>query len=428
MRRKEKTAVLEEGFIDPAVEPCSTFSSDSDRAGFEAAAEMLRQGFRPEPETVRIEQFVNAPVYRDYPHPEGDAALKPSLRLAGHPFRGDLLVLRASIQAAGAGAGSGKFAGDGVDYIVLADISGSMAIGRAEVGAEAFPGTLASHLEPADTMDIRHIGGGEEDINSEIVEFLSLCRRRNSARGQVAILVTDLRSVPEEGMAEMMLNLLRDARNSNLRFNVVAFGGSARSGVNSSGRTSDRWGEDLAEAGGGIFLRAETPEDAAEMLDRDFESSFRIVADDVKIQVEFDPARVAAYRLAGYERRRMAAEDFRNDSVRAAGLPSGRQVTAIYELRMRPGAESGRVADMTVRSREPGGVGFTEANCRIDLSERVDFADAGDDFRLAFALAEWAGSMRYPERDGRAGIDAVIGLVPAGAEYRIFRELMQLSK
>ena len=407
-----------EGFTDPAEEPFSTFSIDSDRGSFQHACQLLREGVIPLPEDIRIEQFVNSPEYTSYPQPGKDEVLKPFLSLAVHPFRPGRHILRAAIQGGGSGGGS---AGNDAQFVIITDESGSMAIGNAAAEARIFRDDfLAENSNVKEVVPV-------SDAFAQIWNIIDRCTAMARNKNIVVILVSDLRWIPEKKGRENLLEMIRQARSKGVRLNVIAFGASGKDPVaDEYDISTDQWAEALCEAGGGIYLRADNGKEAMEMLGSEMQGRFQVIADDVKIQVEFDPAAVAGYRLLGYERRMMEAEDFRNDQVRAAPLLDGGQVTAVYELIMQPGYTSGRAAVMNVRYREPGGLGFAERKCEINAEDAIDI-ESDADFKAAAVIAEWARGLRYGDSTESVGTDLLLKNVPEGDNGR-FAEYMELIR
>ncbi len=410
------TAAPGEGFTDPAKEPLSTFSIESDSGSFQSACQLFRRGILPDPEDIRIEQFVNSPEYTGYPQPERDEVLKPFLTLAEHPFRPGRHILRAALQ------GSGEISGGGAPrFVIVCDESGSMAIGNAAAEAREFCDTLIGENENIAEIISVH------DAFAQMWSTLDRCIELAETGSISVVLVSDLRWIPEKYGRDDLLKNVNRAREKGVRLNVVAFGTGSRDPVATEEDIScDQWAEALCEAGGGVYMRATDSRQALEMMHNEMQGRLQVIADDVKIQVGFDPAVVAGYRLLGYERRLMAAEDFRNEQVRAAPLARGGQVTAVYELLLHPGCTAGRAAVMTVRYREPGGLGFAERKCIVNAESRIDI-NTDSDFKAAAVIAEWAWGLRYRYANESAGTDVLLDNMPGGDSGR-FAEYMELIR
>jgi Ca-activated chloride channel family protein len=144
--------------------------------------------------------------------------------------------------------------------------------------------------------------------------------------------------------------------------------------------------EQLANKGNGNYYYIDSMRMAERVFGRDFTKMLEDVAQDVKIQVEFDPEAVASYRLIGYENRNVADQDFRNDQVDAGEIGAGHQVTALYELTL-TGRPSDHLATVRVRAKKPRG--STAKEVALQVPARVvtrRFTDAPEDMRFATAV------------------------------------------
>ena len=152
------------------------------------------------------------------------------------------------------------------------------------------------------------------------------------------------------------------------------------------GNYKDSTMEQIADKGNGNYYYIDTPRMAERVFGRDLTQMIQDVAQDVKIQVEFDKDAVHAYRLVGYENRNIADKDFRNDKVDAGEIGAGHQVTALYELTLNRGAE-GKLATVRVRAKEPRGMSAKENSFDVPVSfvDRA-FEAAPDDMRFAVAV------------------------------------------
>jgi Ca-activated chloride channel family protein len=121
-----------------------------------------------------------------------------------------------------------------------------------------------------------------------------------------------------------------------------------------------------------------------------------VVAKDVKLQVEFDPAMVSRYRLVGYENRDIKDEDFRQDKVDAGEIGAGHQVTALYEIELTVTGKQAQapIGAIRIRHKEPAGATATEAAFPMVGGPALSFANSSTDFRFAFAVAAFADVLR----------------------------------
>src|SRR5205085_2899355 len=144
--------------------------------------------------------------------------------------------------------------------------------------------------------------------------------------------------------------------------------------------------EKIADQGNGNHYYVDTVRQAERVFGRDLTKMLQNVAQDVKVQVDFDPSKVRDYRLVGYENRDIADRDFRNDKVDAGEIGAGHQVTAMYELTMKPNAK-GTFATVRVRAKRPRGAHATEMAMDVPyfLIDRA-FERSPADFRFATAV------------------------------------------
>jgi Ca-activated chloride channel family protein len=160
------------------------------------------------------------------------------------------------------------------------------------------------------------------------------------------------------------------------------------------GNYKDELMEQLANKGNGNNYYIDGISQARRVFQQQLGATLEVVAKDVKIQVDFDPEKVARYRLIGYENRDIADHDFRDDKVDAGEIGAGHQVTALYELELAGDARDG-VATVRVRHKQPRGTVASEAAYAMPATARAaSFAAASSDFRFAFAVAAFADVLR----------------------------------
>ena len=181
---------------------------------------------------------------------------------------------------------------------------------------------------------------------------------------------------------------------------LAAIGKSAREGITLStlgfgmGNYNDVLMEQLADKGDGNYAYVDTLSEAKRVFVENLTATLQLVARDVKVQVDFNPAVVRSYRLLGYENRDVADKDFRNDKVDGGEIGAGHAVTALYELKLWPD-KAGRLATATVRYKLPEGSEAREVSRRIgtsDLADRLERAPAS--LQLAACAGEFAEILR----------------------------------
>jgi Ca-activated chloride channel family protein len=169
------------------------------------------------------------------------------------------------------------------------------------------------------------------------------------------------------------------------------------------GNYRDNLMEQLADRGNGNYAYVDTPGEARRIFGDEIGGTIEVVAQDAKIQVEFDPAAVARYRLVGYENRDVADEDFRDDRVDAGEIGAGHTVSAMYEVELRRGGPEG-IATVRIRAEPPGGGEALEHAYPFRADRmRAAFEAASTDFRFASAVTGFAEILRHSEhaRDWR---------------------------
>ena len=169
------------------------------------------------------------------------------------------------------------------------------------------------------------------------------------------------------------------------------------------GNYKDETMEQLANKGNGNNFYIDGLSQAKRVFQQQLGSTLEVVAQDVKLQVDFEPSMVARYRLIGYENRDVADVDFRNDAVDAGEIGAGHQVTAVYEIEPTEVLTADRTPDspiltVRVRHKEPKGSKATERAIVFTGTQRASsFASAPDDLRFAFAVAAFADVLRGAE-------------------------------
>ncbi|MBD0321444.1 MAG: DUF3520 domain-containing protein, partial [Gemmatimonadetes bacterium] len=195
-----------------------------------------------------------------------------------------------------------------------------------------------------------------------------------------------------------LVKLIERERNDGIALTVLGFG---------TGNYQDAKMEALADHGNGNYAYVDDIREARKALVEEMSGTLHTLAKDVKIQVEFDPSRVASYRLIGYENRALAARDFRDDRKDAGDLGAGHSVTALYEIVPRAGAGDGALMTVRLRYKAPTGV-VSRAVARAVPNRVTAPGRTSADFRFAAAVAEWGMLLRGSEHRGAASYDAVL--------------------
>jgi len=335
------------GVVRTAESPVSTFSIDVDTGSYSNARRMLVQGRLPPADAVRAEEFLN---YFDYGYaPPASPAVPFSVttELAPAPWNAKRQLLMVGIQ----GYEPARSQIPASNLVFLIDTSGSMqsadkiellktsfrrmvhelrAQDRVSIVVYAGSAGLVLPPTPGDQHERIHAAldqlqaGGSTNGSAGIELAYATAREAYIARGvNRVILATDGDfNVGTVGI-EALKSLVADKRRSGIALTTLGFG---------QGNYNDELAEQLADVGNGNHFYIDTADEGRKVLVDELGATTMTIAKDVKIQVEFNPAQVAEYRLIGYENRALRREDFNNDAVDAGEIGAGHDVTALYEL------------------------------------------------------------------------------------------------
>tara|TARA_R110000796_G_scaffold81575_5_gene179601 strand:- start:204 stop:1892 length:1689 start_codon:yes stop_codon:yes gene_type:complete len=328
-------------------EPVSTFSIDVDTASYANVRRFLEDGILPPKDAVRIEELIN---YFDYTYPqpaEGEAPFSTQVNVMPSPFAEGRELMQIGIQ----GRDIDRDARPPINLTLLMDVSGSMFSDDKLPLAKQAIKLMLEEMEPTDTIAIVVYAGAAGEIleptpvsdKRKIVAALEELKAGGSTAGGEGLRLAY--SLAEQGLKEDAVNrvmLLTDGdfnvgisdpeqledfvsrkRETGIYLSVLGFG---------RGNYNDAMMQKIAQTGNGTAAYVDTLSEARKILADDLSGNIFPIADDVKIQVEFNPARVAEYRLIGYETRMLDREDFNNDKVDAGDIGAGTSVTAIYEI------------------------------------------------------------------------------------------------
>lgn len=401
-------------------QPVSTFSADVDTASYAIARRYLTDGRLPPSEAVRVEEFINAFDY-DYQLPDSaEEPFRPDVEIVPTPWDDRTELIRIGIK----GYDIEPAETPPSNIVLLLDVSGSMnSEDKLPLLVKSMK-LLVNELDEDDTVSIVVYAGaagvvldptrGDEKV--KIKEALDrLSAGGSTAGGQGLALAYDL---AEENFDEDAVNRIILATDGD--FNVGITGDDPltdfvarkrKEGIYLSvlgfgrGNLNDQMMQSIAQNGNGIAAYIDSLDEARRVLVREFTSSMFPIAQDLKFQVEFNPAVVSEYRLIGYQTRILREEDFNNDKVDAGDIGSGHMVTALYEIvrqgdegwlpeRRYGGAEparydpSGELAFLRIRYKQPGDDESRLIERPITPDDRVGrFARASDDTRFAIIAA-----------------------------------------
>jgi Ca-activated chloride channel family protein len=221
-----------------------------------------------------------------------------------------------------------------------------------------------------------------------------------------------------------MLQLIRGYVKEGITVTTVGFG---------MGNYKDTLMEQFANQGNGNHSYVDSLLAARRIFQEQLGGTLEVIAQDVKLQVEFDPAQVSRYRLVGYENRDIADRDFRDDRVDAGEIGSGHTVTALYELELKPGAGEG-LATVRVRAKRPRGETASERAYRFPAGALASsFAKAPTDLRFATAVMGAAELLRRSPHAERWSVEQVLKIArdatpPGNAEREEFLALIERAR
>ncbi|HEX8208859.1 MAG TPA: VWA domain-containing protein [Longimicrobium sp.] len=421
-RDRERYASLAENrFMDARRAPLSTFAIDVDAASYSNVRRFLTSGTLPPADAVRIEELVNYFDY-DYPDPAGQDPFSITTEVSAAPWNPRHRLVHVGLQ--GRRMSTERLPPSNLVFLV--DVSGSMQspdklplvqeslrmltdqlrrqdrvaivlyAGQAGVALPSTSGADKATIRRA--IDAMYAGSSTDGAGGITTAYETVRRNYMPGGNNRVILATDGDfNVGVSSDAELV-KLVERERNDGIALTVLGFG---------TGNYQDSKMEALADHGNGNYAYVDDVGEARKALVEEMAGTLHTLAKDVKIQVEFDPARVQSYRLIGYENRALAARDFRDDRKDAGDLGAGHSVTALYEVVPRAGADGGELLTVRLRYKAPNGV-HSRALSRAVPNRVTPAARASDDFRFAAAVAEWGMLLRGSAYRGSASYDAVL--------------------
>ncbi|WP_299668709.1 VWA domain-containing protein [uncultured Ruegeria sp.] len=325
--------------------PVSTFSIDVDTASYAVIRNSLMNGQMPNPDAVRIEEMINYFPY-DYPAPH-EAAFKPTVTVSTTPWNPDTRLVHIGIQGALPDAEERA----PLNLVFLIDTSGSMNQPNKLPLLKQSIRLMLGQLRPSDQVSIVTYAGSAGQVlaptnaseRAVILTALDQLDAGGSTAGQAGLqqAYSTAEDMTQEGEITRVIlatdgdfnvgmsdpdalkNYIADKRDSSIYLSVLGFG---------RGNLQDTTMQALAQNGNGQAAYIDTLAEAQKVLVDQLTGALFPIADDVKIQVEFNPAKIVEYRLIGYETRALRREDFNNDAVDAGDIGAGHTVTALYEV------------------------------------------------------------------------------------------------
>ncbi len=455
---EEYSDISETGFASVAREPLSTFSADVDTASYSNLRRMINDGYGigdfPE-DSVRIEEMLNYFTY-DYNMPKSNEPFGVTTEISECPWNPEAELLTIGLKT------------EDIDFdmapasnlVFLLDVSGSMNDPDKLPLLQKSFSMLAENLTSKDVVSIVTYAGSDEIVldgargnqTKVIIDALNYLRAGGSTHGSAGIITAY--ELAEENFIEGGNNrvilatdgdlnvgltseseleeLISQKRESGVFLTVLGFG---------TGNIKDNKMETLADKGNGNYAYIDSERESSKVMVREMGATLLTVCKDVKLQVEFNPAVVAEYRLVGYENRRMAAEDFKDDTKDAGEIGAGHSVTALYEIKLAEPLEGIATSDLKyAENHEETGSSTAHSEEWLTISIRykkpsedtasqleypVDFSsyspDPSTDWKFAAAVAEFGMLVSQSDYQGEASLDHVrsqLNEMPLNDEYR----------
>ncbi len=357
------TRILENELMDVRREPLSTFSIDVDTASYANVRRFLNQNMIPPADAVRLEELINYfPGDEEGPAAEAKEPFAARVELATCPWQPHHRLARIAIQGKQVQKGS-----KASNLVFLVDVSGSMNDPQKLPLVKQSLRMLAEQMGEGDRVSMVTYASGTQVVlpptNGEnrpqiiaAVDQLNAGGSTNGAGGLKLAYEQAVDGFIQEGINRVILctdgdfnvgisdpaeleKFIAEKARSGVFLSVLGFG---------SGNLKDRTMETLADKGNGNYAYIDGLAEARKVLVEQMAGTLVTIAKDVKVQIEFNPAQVRAYRLIGYENRLLAKEDFNDDTKDAGEIGSGHRVVALYELvpaNLPPGVEPDRIVD-----------------------------------------------------------------------------------
>ncbi len=429
----------------------STFSIDVDTASYTNVRQFLLQSNRlPPPDAVRIEELINYFDY-DYAPPADETPFASHVEVAGCPWQPEHRLVRIALKGREMPADERPLS----NLVFLVDVSGSMnqqnklplvvdglkyltrelgendrvaIVVYASAEGLALPSTPGTEQE-AILSTLSNLAAGGSTAGGAGIKLAYQVAEDNFIEGGTnrVILCTDGDfNVGVTSTAELERMAEEKAKGTGVFLTVLGFG---------RGNLNDAMMETISNKGNGNYHYVDNLREAHRVLVEQMTGTLVTIAKDVKIQVEFNPTKVAGYRLIGYENRMLAREDFNDDTKDAGEIGAGHTVTAVYQVvpagkpvatgskeplkyqqepaHLSAAAASDELLTVRVRYKPPASDTSTKLEFPVKDSD-ASYANASDDFKFAAAVASFGMLLRDSEYRGNATYNAVLELATEG--------------
>ena len=452
LKSEEYSSFTENKFLLAKDVPLSTFSADVDGASYSNVRRMINGGILPGKDAVRVEEFVNYFSY-DYPQPTGSDPVRIITETGVCPWNENHRLVKIGLKAKEIPSSNLPKS----NFVFLIDVSGSMwgatrldlvksslkllvnnlreqdrvaIVVYAGAAGEVLPSTSG-----ADKQKIRealdNLTAGGSTAGGDGIQLAYKIAKKNFIEGgnNRIILCTDGDFNVGVSSNEGLEQLIEQERKSGVFLSILGYG---------MGNYKDAKMQTLAQAGNGNHAYIDNLQEANKILVSEFGSTMYAVAKDVKLQIEFNPTKVQAYRLVGYETRLLNKEDFNDDTKDAGEMGAGHTVTAFYEI-IPVGVKSNMIGSVdplkyqkkvdeiplanSINSPELLTVKLRYKQPTADISKKIEMPvidngknDVSGDFRFASAAVMFGQLLRDSQYKGNATYDNVIALAKKGLE------------
>lgn len=458
--------IVENKFLSPIQEPLSTFAIDVDEAAYSNVRRYLQQGSLPPAGAVRIEEMINYFDY-DYVAPQGSEPFAVYTEMATCPWNTKHQLVHIGLKGKEIPTDSLPAS----NFVFLIDVSGSMdepnklplvqeslkmlvdqLRDKDKVAIVVYAGNAGLVLPSTNGSDkarikeaINNLDAGGSTAGGEGILLAYKTAKENFIKGgnNRVVLATDGDFNVGVSSEDELVRLIEKERESGVYLSVLGFG---------MGNYKDNKMQQLADKGNGNHSYIDNNNEARKVLVNEFGSTLFTIAKDVKIQVEFNPSKVQAYRLIGYENRTLAAEDFNDDKKDAGELGSGHTVTALYEVvpvgvedkftrsvdslkyqsnkREITGSNSTEIMTVKLRYKKPDENSSRLLSVAVnDIKQSIE--STSNNFRFSAAVAEFGLLLRNSEFKESSTYKQVISLATSstGADPNGYRkEFIELVK
>jgi len=449
--------IVENRFLAATQNPLSTFSIDVDEAAYSNIRRYINDGSIPPAGAVRIEEMINYFDY-SYPQPTNEEPFSVNTEIAECPWNPQHRLVHIGLQGKEIPVQNLPNA----NIVFLIDVSGSMEDANKLPLVKASMKLLADQLRPDDKVAIVVYAGNAGLVlpatsgsnKTAIKEAIDQLEAGGSTAGgegiQLAykvatdnfikggnnriILATDGDFNVGASSDDELVSLIEKERKSGIFLSILGYG---------MGNYKDNKMQQLADKGNGNHSYIDNINEARKVLVTEFGSTLFTIAKDVKIQIEFNPAKVQAYRLIGYENRMLASEDFNDDKKDAGELGAGHTVTALYEvipvgvksefiatvdpLKYQPATNAApgggdEIMTIKLRYKKPDG-DVSKLIVHPVMDSHIALASTSDNFRFSAAVASFGMLLRNSEFKQNASYQQVISLAKGakGADANGYR-------